>query len=141
MNASNATAANVFLLVKQRLSLPGATVVALASGMFFAGAASTSYGQWPPVITYPEPLNTNAASDTGWDWRPQLTTDGAGNWVAVWESYENLGGTIGTDYDILFSRSIDNGANWSPPAALNTNAASDSGGDRFPQLTTDEAGN
>ena len=46
---------------------------------------------------------------------PQVTTDGAGNWVAVWDSYDTLGGTIGTDYDILVSRSTNNGATWTAP--------------------------
>jgi hypothetical protein len=91
--------------------------------------------------TAPAALNTNAASDSGIDGRPQLTTDGAGNWVAVWESNENLGGTIGTDADILVARSTDNGATWTAPAALNTHAASDSGADLWAQVTTDGAGN
>ena len=52
--------------------------------------------------TPPAALNSNAGSDTGYDGSPQLTTDGAGNWVAVWWSSEDLGG-IGTDDDILFT--------------------------------------
>jgi hypothetical protein len=90
--------------------------------------------------TAPAPLNTNAATDSGHDYDPQLTTDGAGHWVAVWQSDENLGGTIGTDYDILVARSADNGVTWTAPAALNTNAATDSGYDYYPQVTTDGAG-
>ena len=58
-----------------------------------------------------------------------MTADGAGNWVAVWYSNENLGGTIGTDNDILVARSSDAGATWTAPAELNTNAATDSGSD------------
>jgi hypothetical protein len=92
---------------------------------------------WSP----PAPLNTNAASDASGDFEPQVATDGAGNWVALWSSRENLGGTIGADLDILVSRSTDNGLNWSPPAPLNTNAASDTGDDFLPQVTTDEVGN
>jgi hypothetical protein len=91
--------------------------------------------------TAPAALNTNAGTDSLWDYRPQVTTGGAGNWVAVWESNENLGGTIGTDYDILVSRSTDNGATWTTPAALNSNAATDSGLDAVVQVTTDGAGN
>ena len=56
--------------------------------------------------TDPAALNTNAATDTGDDTRPQVTTDGAGNWIAVWESRDDLssvGGAIGTDYDILYA--------------------------------------
>jgi PKD repeat protein len=91
--------------------------------------------------TVPEILNTNAATDSGWDYAPRVTTDGAGNWVAVWYSTEDLGGTIGTDRDILVSRSVDNGATWTPPAVLNDNAAADSGRDYAPHVTTDGAGN
>ena len=90
--------------------------------------------------TAPVALNTNAATDSGYDSRPQVTADGAGNWVAVWDSSDSLGGTIGTDQDILVSRSNDAGATWTAPAALNTNAATDSGGDWSPQVTTDGAG-
>jgi hypothetical protein len=91
--------------------------------------------------TAPAALNTNAASDSGDDSMPQVTTDGAGHWVAVWVSDDSLGSTIGTDYDILVARSTDNGATWTAPAALNTNAATDSGSDTWPQVTTDGAGN
>ena len=27
------------------------------------------------------PLNTNAGSDSGWDWCPDVATDGSGQWV------------------------------------------------------------
>jgi hypothetical protein len=91
--------------------------------------------------TDPAPLNTNAATDSGADYNPQVTTDGVGNWVAVWYSYDTLGGSIGSDEDIVVSRSTDNGAIWTAPAALNTNAATDSGADYNPQVTTDGAGN
>ncbi len=91
--------------------------------------------------TAPVALNTKAAGDDSDDRLPQVTTDGAGNWVAVWRSDDALGGTIGADFDILVARSTDNGATWTAPAALNTNAATDSGEDSFPQITTDGAGN
>ena len=70
----------------------------------------------------PMPLNTNAASDSGNDQNVQITTDGLGNWLAVWKSDDTLGGTIGSDDDILVSRSTDNGATWGAAFALNTNA-------------------
>jgi hypothetical protein len=91
--------------------------------------------------TAPAALNTNAATDSGSDYYAQVTTDGAGNWVAVWQSDDSLGGTIGADSDILIARSTDSGATWTPPAALNTNAATDSGSDYYAQVTTDGAGN
>lgn len=89
----------------------------------------------------PVPLNTNAGPDSGGDFSPQVATDGAGNWVAVWSSRNILGGGMGTDSDIHVSRSTDNGATWTPPAALNTNATTDMGNDSSPQIATDRLGN
>lgn len=91
---------------------------------------------WSP----PKLLNTNGATDTGRELDHHLATDRLGNWVAVWNSNENLNGAIGTDYDILLARSADNGATWSAPAALNTNAGSDTGGDAGPRVATDGQG-
>ncbi|MEE8170776.1 MAG: hypothetical protein V3T70_09530, partial [Phycisphaerae bacterium] len=54
-------------------------------------SAPPAHAQFGVVITPPAALNTNAGSDSGDDFRPQLTTDGSGNWVAVWDSRENLG--------------------------------------------------
>ncbi len=104
-------------------------------------SAGTAEGQSCPQITDPQPLNTNAAFDGGADSFPEVTTDGQGNWVAVWHSNDDLGGTIGTDTDILFALSTDNGAMWTDPAPLNTNAASDSDDDTRAQVTTDGQGN
>ncbi len=88
----------------------------------------------------PVPLNNNAATDTGQDGNPEIATDGQGHWVVVWSSSDSLGNTIGTDHDVLVARSVDNGANWSNPAPLNSNAATDSGVDYNPVVTTDRQG-
>ncbi|NIU61853.1 MAG: hypothetical protein GWN66_11330, partial [Pseudomonas stutzeri] len=90
----------------------------------------------------PAALNSNAASDSGDDDVPSVATDGAGNWVAVWTSAEDLGGTIGTDKDILVSRSSDDGATWTAPAELHSHFAADDGNDQlYSPLATDGAGN
>ncbi len=96
----------------------------------------------------PEPLNTNAHTDgDATDWFARVATDGAGNWLAVWQSFGNLGGTIGTDSDILCSRSVDNGATWSAPAPVNKYATTDAvvdpivDGDILPDIATDGLGN
>jgi hypothetical protein len=39
--------------------------------------------------TAPAALNTDATSDAVDDERPQVTTDGQGTWVAIWE-YEDF---------------------------------------------------
>ena len=87
------------------------------------------------------PLNDNAATDSGGDHHPVLATDGNGVWTVTWESTESaIGGGIGGDSDILFSRSLDLGANWSAPSPLNTIAATDAGADRELSVVVDEAG-
>ncbi|PCJ55406.1 MAG: hypothetical protein COA73_13435, partial [Candidatus Hydrogenedentota bacterium] len=101
--------------------------------MFMATATQAQVTLTPPTTL----LNTNGTTDTGPDSDPQVTTDGLGNWVAVWWSYENLGGTAGTDQDIFVATSTDNGSTWSAPALLNTNGTTDSSSDRDPQVTTD----
>lgn len=90
--------------------------------------------------TDPEPLGTNAASDSGDDGWPQVATDRRGTWVAVWHSSDTLKGTIGTDLDILVARSTDNGATWTEPRALDSDAASDGRRDELAQIATDGKG-
>ncbi|MCP4645667.1 MAG: hypothetical protein GY851_34800, partial [bacterium] len=86
------------------------------------------------------PLNTTATTDSSGDYAPRITTDGAGNWVTVWCSYEDLSGA-GTDGDIFMSRSTDAGVTWTAPALLNTDAATDSESDTHPHVMTDGVGN
>ncbi len=101
-------------------------------------ARSTDNGaSWTP----PAPLNSNAATDSRFDGYPRLAADGLGHWIAVWRSDDNLGNTIGNDADILVARSSDNGQSWSPPAPLNTSAATDSDSDFNPAIATDGLGN
>jgi len=89
----------------------------------------------------PAALNSNAVTDSGGDFEPHVATDGSGIWVAVWTSLDDLGTTIGTDDDILFSRSLDNGATWSAVAPLNTNATTDAGADQVPLVVSAGGGN
>ena len=89
-------------------------------------AYSTDYAGWwqSPTIHV-----STAASDSGNDETPFVLADGNGNWGVVWNSNEDLGGTAGTDYDIFFTRSVDNGASWSNVQTLNSNANTDTGDD------------
>jgi hypothetical protein len=88
-----------------------------------------------------QPLNTNATSDSGVDHQPFIASDGAGNCVAVWTSYDSLGGTIGTDADILVARSANYGSGWTSPAQLNSDAQMDNQGDHVARVATDGSGN
>jgi hypothetical protein len=69
-----------------------------------SGGSGDEGENWGDPWSAPAALNTNAGTDSEDDLFPQVTTDGAGNWVAVWESDDTLGGTIGTDLDILVAR-------------------------------------
>jgi len=75
--------------------------------------------------TSPAPLNSTWETDSGDDARPRLAADGLGNWVCVWYSRDTLGLPIGTDRDVFFARSCDDGRNWTSPGILNGNAGSD----------------
>ena len=111
----------------------------LIVAMIIVATAESASAQISPSA--PAPLNTNATTtDPGSDVVPELATDGFGHWVSVWQSSDQLGGTIEGDYDILVSRSTDNGATWTAAAALNTNAGNDFRDDIWPQVTTDRLG-
>ena len=113
---------------------------AMLAAATLGGTATSARGQWCPVISCPECLNTNAVGDSGADERPRISTNGQGTWIAVWESRVNAGGTVGTDQDILFSRSTDNGVTWTFPEGLDPNALADDGNDRSAQLSADSQG-
>ena len=51
--------------------------------------------------TAPVLLNATGAFDLDHDILPQLTTDGAGNWVVVWESIEDVDGTPAGVVDVF----------------------------------------
>jgi uncharacterized membrane protein len=91
-------------------------------------------------------LNNNAGLDSGDDVLPHIATNGAGVWVAVWESDDslaNLGGGVdlGTDRDILIAASADGGATWTTPTAIDpdpagaTDATNDVGDDIQARIT------
>ena len=88
----------------------------------------------------PMPLNDTAFGDSGGDQRPFIATDGADRWIALWYSTEDVGGSIGTDFDILYSISADDGDSWSSAAPIHSTAMSDSGRDLLPRVATDGNG-
>lgn len=98
----------------------------------------------PSAISLSSPtaaLNTNAPEDAGSDIFPQLATDGVGQWLAIWQSSDDLSGTIGTDMDILLVRSSDDGATWTDPVVLNKTGETDTTDDVEPVIVTDANGN
>jgi hypothetical protein len=127
------------------LKLAGISVVAvslIAAGLVLGDKNLALSTSGPPSHwTAPAALNANApAPGSVPSGRPQIATDNAGNWVAVWQSDDDIGGTIGTDWDILVARSDDNGVTWTDAAPLNPNAHTDSGDDVRPHVATSGAG-
>lgn len=115
--------------------IPGAGV---GSDLDIHFASSSDHGRtWGSSAR----LNSNAGTDTGVDEQPRIWTDTQGTWIVVWRSTENLGGSLGTDYDIVYTRSDDSGASWSPVAAVGSSFANDSGLDTEPTVCSDNAGN
>ena len=106
-------------------------------GDLFVSRSTDAALSWStPVI-----LNSNALSDSGEDLRPRLATDGFGAWLLVWDSNEDLGGALGSDRDVLFSRSTDAGLTWSAPTAIDfATASTDTGNELNPDLATDGTG-
>jgi hypothetical protein len=62
----------------------GSIVTVLCSTCGTSVLSARAGTQFDVPITPPVALNFNAVSDSGRDFAPQVTTDGLGNWVAVW---------------------------------------------------------
>ncbi|GJM43263.1 MAG: hypothetical protein DHS20C21_01050 [Gemmatimonadota bacterium] len=88
----------------------------------------------PVLPALPTAVNANATSDVGFDVTPDIASDGAGTWIAVWASTEDLGGAIGGDLDILHAQSIDGGRTWSGPDPLGDRPFTDSASDYAPRI-------
>ncbi len=112
----------------------------LMCGLLCLELAASARAEFGVAVTPPAILNANAVTDAGQDLNPRVASDGKGHWVAVWESDDTLGGTTGSDFDLLVARSIDNGANWSIPTFLNTDAKTDTGTDTVADIATDGNG-
>ena len=72
------------------LRVLGSALLAIQVGAVAAAEGVARFGD-------PFPLNTNAASDVEDDFAPQVTTDGLGTWVAVWQSKGSRGCRSGTE--------------------------------------------
>ena len=111
-------------------------VAAVGSDVDLAYSVSTDNGA---TWSAPAPLNGNASEDSADDQRPHIATDGLGTWIVVWDTDEDTDGA-GSDRDVFYAVSTDNGSTWSQPSALNSNAGGADVFDRFPFLVTDGAG-
>ncbi|MDO3720735.1 sialidase family protein [Marinobacter sp. chi1] len=81
-----------------------------------------------------------STTDTVFNGQPCMANDGGNNWVVAWSSTYDTG-SIGTDTDILYTYSRDNGDTWSIRAALDSRASSDSAAETTCTLVMDATGN
>lgn len=72
--------------------------------------------------------------------RLALVADGAGAWMAAWSVVDGTPLDLGTDGDLLFTRSIDGGNTWAPPKPLNADAATDAKRDNNLSLAQSPSG-
>ncbi|HIF97279.1 MAG TPA: hypothetical protein EYQ54_09695 [Myxococcales bacterium] len=129
----------------RRINFSSFSLISPRAAMLLTLALALTLGIAPradaqPAFTSADFLNTNATTDSLSDFPPEIATDGGGNWVAVWHSWENLDGLAGTDYDIFVATSGDNGATWSAPRVLNSSANIDTGSDTFPAISVNSNG-
>mgnify|MGYP000429725088 CR=1 FL=1 len=83
-------------------------------------------------------INQYDTADSRYDEDAKIATDGNGHWVATWYSGEdtlsdNLTG-LGTDGDVVYAVSTDNGATFGEPQVLGEFASTDSTNDRMPGI-------
>jgi Neuraminidase (sialidase) len=89
----------------------------------------------------PRGMISNIFGSTGVDGNPAVATGSDGVWIAVWHTSDSQGGSLGDDWDIFMSRSIDGGNTWDAGVLLNSNGQDDQGDDLSPVVVTDGKGN
>lgn len=78
-------------------------------------------------VTWEAPVPVNLAyTDSGRDDSPVIASNLVDLFIVVWASQDTLGNQLGTDYDVLLSRSIDYGQSWSSPVPVNSEAGDSS---------------
>ncbi|MEM9281312.1 MAG: putative Ig domain-containing protein [Verrucomicrobiota bacterium] len=93
---------------------------------------------WSP----PAPIHSYGSNDNRADGWPSVSYHPSDGLLVAWSSWVNHEGIIGTDPDILFTRSLDKGVTWEDFRVLNRNAYGDSGAqDLYPSLASDASGN
>ncbi len=102
----------------------------LNSGIYVAASGDGAQNFGAPVAVS---LMAGPAGALPWETKPKVEADGymaagspyAGNVYVVWERDLPATGWINGPSDACFSRSLDQGATWSPPLPINDNAAGD----------------
>lgn len=101
--------------------------------LWFARTTQNGGSSW----SAPQRLDSNSATDVGSETHPRIATDGAGNWIVVFQSTEDHFGA-GSDSEIYSYRSSDDGVTWSDLRLVNPTGHVDGGAsDTEPALAVD----
>lgn len=95
----------------------------------YVNTSSDSGASWNGVM----PFSVSGA-DAPYGYNGDAASDSKGNIIAVWGAEEIPG--FGSEIDLAYRVSSDNGATWSALATLNSEAATDSGDDEYPKVLT-----
>ena len=121
-----------FLKLASRLAATIAFVLLLGLGALRpADFTSATSG---PVPSF---LNTDYATDNRRDDRVSLAGDGAGHWIALWNTWQT---GIGPANAVYRSSSSDDGATWSAPLPLGAVISETDNAPQPPTITTDRSG-
>lgn len=118
----------------------------------FPFIATNQNGQLMVVWNCENAICVNKSVDSGVNWdghkllyfnddingAPHLATNNGGSWIAAWSTRF---GPWGTDFDVLFSYSLDHGTTWSGAQLLNIDTMALSNQEISPQIANDYAGN
>lgn len=119
-----------------RRSLP-----ALVLAWALAAGASAPLAAGAVEISKAVLLNHGASSDDWEDRAPALATDGEGVWVVVWQTLGDARSrSHRPTWDIAFTRSTDDGIEWTPPVLLAAGSAADRASDEHPAVAADGRG-
>lgn len=80
-------------------------------------------------------LNSDAVIDSRTDHAASIASDENGTWISVWAAMPG-----GSDFEIYYAVSQDEGATWTAPAILNTDAGAESEHDLYPDIAIDSTG-
>jgi hypothetical protein len=92
----------------------------------YAFTSSDSGNTWSAPIS----VGLDETTDSHDERYPFVGTDKAGHWVCTYSSDDSLSDTIGSDYDVLYSESRDNGHTWTPCKAISGIMRSDTASDQ-----------
>lgn len=95
-------------------------------------------GSWSTV----KPIDAGALNDVGDDLAPSITSQGPIFSVA-WQTDENMGGMLGTDWDVVISESADGGSSWTIPLGVESGSddnPDNAGSDYLPRMFSTNSG-